>query len=157
MIAVGAVALVAVGVTAAVWWTSNRSASTANGSVVVRDLASVVGAYVSVNDVGAPQPVLAGQPVRLSVEKNRISAHAGCNSMQGPARVVDGRLVVTDLATTEIGCPPDVGAQEQWVLTMLQAHPRLERSGPYLSLSWDRYWLGLSSDTADVAKVSSSA
>jgi heat shock protein HslJ len=101
--------------------------------------------------------VLAALPVRLTVEKDRIRAHAGCNSIQGSARVQDGRLVVVDLATTEIGCPPDVAVQEQWVLAMLQARPRLERSGPYLSLSWGDHWLGLSSDPADVPPVSSSA
>ena len=64
----------------------------------------------------------------------------------------DGRLVAPNLATTEIGCPPDVAAQEEWVVAMLQARPRLERSGPYLSLLWDDHWLGLSSDPADRAE-----
>jgi hypothetical protein len=32
---------------------------------------------------------------------------------------------------------------------MLQARPRLERSGPYLSLLWDDQLLGLSTDPAD--------
>jgi heat shock protein HslJ len=157
LMAASGVALVAAAVVAVGWWVSERSTDNANGSVVVRDLRTVVGQYVSVNDVHAPAPVLAELPVRLTVAKDRISAHAGCNSMQGSARVKDGRLVVSDLAVTEIGCPPDVAAQEQWVLTMLQARPRIERSGPYLSLSWDGYWLGLSSDPTDLPSVSSSA
>ena len=36
--------------------------------------------------------------------------------------------------------------QEAWVVSMLGARPRLERSGPYLYLHWgegERYWLGL--------------
>jgi heat shock protein HslJ len=126
-----------------------RPSDNANGSVAVRELATIVGEYVSVNDTGAPAPVLDGTPVRLVVEKDRISAHAGCNSIQGRARVEDGRLVVVNLAATLIGCPPDVGAQEEWVMAMLAARPRLERSGPYLSLLWDDHWLGLSSDPAD--------
>ena len=155
--AVLAVTCVALGVAALAWWRSERSDDNANGSVAVRDLRSVAGTYVSVNDVGAPAPVLAGLPVRITVEPARISAHAGCNAIQGAARVDDGRLLVTDLAVTEIGCPPQVAAQEQWVLSMLHARPRLERSGPYLSLSWADHWLGLSSDPADVPPVSSSA
>lgn len=157
LVAVTGVVIVAAAVVAVGWWVSERSTDNANGSVVVRDLRTVVGEYVSVNDIGAPAPVLAELPIRLTVEKDRIRAHAGCNSMQGTARVHDGRLVVSDLATTEIGCPPDAAAQEQWVLTMLQARPRIERSGPYLSLSWDGHWLGLSSDPADRPSVSSSA
>jgi heat shock protein HslJ len=157
LVAVTGVALVVAAAMAVGSWVSGRSTDNASGSVVVRDLRSVAGEYVSVNDIGAPAPVLAGLPIRLTVEKGRISAHAGCNSMQGAARVDDGRLVVADLATTEIGCAPDVAGQEQWVLTMLQARPRIERSGPYLSLSWDGHWLGLSSDPADRPSVSPSA
>jgi heat shock protein HslJ len=149
VVAVIGVAVVAVG--AAVLAGVNRSepSGNANGSVPVPNLRSIAGEYVSVNDAGAPAPVLSGAPVRLVVAKDRISAHAGCNSMQGRAEVDDGRLVVRDLATTEIGCPPDIAAQEGWVAAMLQASPRLERSGPYLSLLWDGHWLGLSSDPAD--------
>jgi heat shock protein HslJ len=143
------VALVAVGAAALAGVNRARPSDNANGSVAVRQLTAIAGEYVSVNDTGAPLPVLEAAPVWLVVQKDRISAHAGCNSIQGRAGVDDGRLVVHDLATTEIGCPPDVAAQEQWVITMLEARPRLERSGPYLSLLWDDHWLGLSSDPAD--------
>jgi heat shock protein HslJ len=149
VIAVIGVAFVAVGAAAFAGVNRARPSDNANGSVAVRELATIVGEYVSVNDTGAPAPVLDGTPVRLVVEKDRISAHAGCNSIQGRARVEDGRLVVVNLAATLIGCPPDVGAQEEWVMAMLAARPRLERSGPYLSLLWDDHWLGLSSDPAD--------
>lgn len=155
--ALAGVALVGVGVGVAAWWFSGRAETNANGSVAVRDLRSVAGTYVSVNDSGSPAPVIADLPIRLTVERDRISAHAGCNTMQGAAHVDDGRLVVASLATTEIGCPPEVAAQEEWVLAMLQARPRLERSGPYLSLSWGDHWLGLSSDPADQPAVSPSA
>ena len=148
-IAVVGVAVVAVG--AAVFVGVNRSepSDNANGSVAVRDLASIAGEYVSINDSGTPRPVLDGTPVRLVVEDGRIRASAGCNSIQGHADVEGGRLVVDGLSMTEIGCPPDVAAQEEWVVAMLQARPRLELSGPYLSLLWDDHWLGLSSDPVD--------
>jgi heat shock protein HslJ len=150
LVAVVAVALVAVGVGVAVRLVEGaRAGDTSNGSVAVRDLASVAGEYVSINDTGAPAPVLEGTPVRLVVEGHRIRASAGCNSIQGGADVKGGRLVVDGLAMTEIGCPADVAAQEEWVVAMLRARPRLERSGPYLSLLWDDHWLGLSSDPAD--------
>jgi heat shock protein HslJ len=149
VVAVIGVALVAVGAAAIAGVNRSQPSDNANGSVAVRQLATIAGKYVSVNDTGAPLSVLGAAPVRLVVEKDRISAHAGCNSIQGRAGVEGGRLVVRDLATTEIGCPPDVAAQEDWVIAMLQARPRLERSGPYLSLLWEGHWLGLSSDPAD--------
>jgi heat shock protein HslJ len=152
-VVIAAVGVVLVGVGAAAFVGVSRSepSDNANGSVAVRRLAAIAGEYVSVNDAGAPLPVLETAPVRLVVQKDRISAHAGCNSIQGQAGVDGGRLVVRDLAATEIGCPPDIAAQEEWVIAMLRARPRLERSGPYLSLLWDGHWLGLSSDPADRA------
>ena len=150
VIAVVGVVLAAGGAAALVSLLNHGGASdTRNGSVAVRDLASIAGEYVSINDTGAPAPVLDGSPVRLVVEDGRIRASAGCNSIQGEAEVRDGRLVAPNLARTEMGCPPDVAAQEEWVVAMLQARPRLERSGPYLSLLWGDHWLGLSSDPVD--------
>jgi hypothetical protein len=150
-IAVVGVAVLAVGAAAYVGMHRSDPSENANGSVPVRDLRSIAGEYVSVNDAGAPAPVLDTTPIRLVVAKDRIRAHAGCNSIQGQASVDGGRLVVRDLAITEIGCPPEVAAQEEWVVAMLQARPRLERSGPYVSLLWDGHWLGLSRDPADRA------
>jgi heat shock protein HslJ len=150
LVAVVAVAVIAAGAALVVRALQGTgSGDNSNGSVAVSDLASIAGEYVSINDTGAPAPVLDGTPVRLVVEGGRIRASAGCNSIQGEADVQDGRLVAPNLATTEIGCPPEVAAQEAWVVAMLQAGPRLERSGPYLSLLWDDHWLGLSSDPAD--------
>lgn len=156
LVAVTGVALVAAAIAVVNAWGATPP-SNANGSVAVTSLRSIAGEYVSVNDSGAPAIVIAGVPVRLTVDSGRVLAHAGCNSMQGDARVVDGRLVVPALAVTEIACPTDVAAQEQWVMTMLTSRPRLERSGPYLSLLWDGHWLGLSSDPADLQAVSPSA
>jgi hypothetical protein len=158
LLTVAGIVLVAVAAAGVARWLDHEGApSNANGSVSVRDLGSIVGEYVSINDSGAPARVLDALPIRLVVEKDRVIAYTGCNSLQGGARVHDDRLVMSDLAMTEIGCPPDVAAQEQWVLRMLEARPRLERSGPYLSLSWDEHWLGLSSDPVDRPAVSPSA
>jgi hypothetical protein len=45
-----------------------------------------------------------------------------------------------------MGCEPSLMRQEEWVGDMLQARPRLELSGPTLSLLWGDHWLGLSSE-----------
>ncbi len=45
-----------------------------------------------------------------------------------------------------MACDEPRNAQERWVLEMLQAGPRLERSGPYLYLHWgtaEASWVGL--------------
>jgi heat shock protein HslJ len=118
----------------------------ANGSVPVRSLADLTGVWGVVNTQGAPAPLAA--PIELDVGENRISVRTGCNSGGGSASVEDSRLVLdaNGLAVTEMACDEPRNAQERWVLEMLAANPRLERSGPYLYVHWgadDAHWLGL--------------
>jgi heat shock protein HslJ len=61
----------------------------------------------------------AGSRVRLSFADGRVSAGAGCNSMGGSYAIVGGRLVVRDLATTEMGCDPQLMDQDRWVADLL--------------------------------------
>lgn len=118
----------------------------ANGSVAVRDVADLRGAWTAVNDVGAPSPVVEGSTVALTFEGTSLRATTGCNTLTGTVRVVDSSLVVDGLGGTEMGCEPALMRQEEWVAQMLRARPRLELSGPTLSLLWDDHWLGLSSE-----------
>ena len=45
--------------------------------------------------------------------------------MSGRASVEDGRLVVDDLAMTEMGCEPDRMEQDQWVADLLTSDPEI--------------------------------
>ena len=118
----------------------------ANGSVPVRGVADLQGAWTAVNYIGAPSPVVPGSSVALTFEGTALRATTGCNTLTGSVRVVDSTLVVDDLGGTEMGCEPALMRQQEWVGEMLQARPRLELSGPTLSLLWDDHWLGLSSE-----------
>jgi heat shock protein HslJ len=60
-----------------------------------------------------------GSRVRLSFDVGRIGAHAGCNSMGGSVAIVDGRLVLDDLATTEMACDPALMDQDAWLAGFL--------------------------------------
>jgi heat shock protein HslJ len=119
---------------------------TANGSVAVRSVADLRGTWTAVNDVGAPAPVVKGSTVALSFDGTSLRATTGCNTLTGTVTVVDSTLVVEGLGGTEMGCEPSLMRQEEWVGDMLQARPRLELSGPTLSLLWGDHWLGLSSE-----------
>ena len=59
--------------------------------------------------------LVAGTHVRLSFKDGRVGINAGCNSMSGAYQIVDGRLVTTNMAITEMGCEPPLMAQDQWV------------------------------------------
>ncbi len=125
-----------------------RGADTANGSVAVRSVADLRGTWTAVNDVGAPSSVVQGSSVALTFDGTSLRATTGCNTLTGTVRVVDSTLVVDGLGGTEMGCKPALMGQEEWVGEMLQARPRLELSGPTLSLLWGEHWLGLSSEAA---------
>lgn len=118
----------------------------ANGSVAVRDVTDLRGTWTAVNDVGAPSPVVEGSSVALTFEGTSLRATTGCNTLTGTVRVVDSSLVVDGLGGTEMGCEPALMRQEEWVAEMLRARPRLELSGPMLSLLWGDRWLGLNSE-----------
>ena len=123
---------------------ATRAAATANGSITVGAVSDLAGTWTAVNDVRAPSPVVSGSVVSLTFTGTTVRVLTGCNTLTGTVRVVAGTVVVEGLGGTEIGCEPALRRQEQWVGQMLRARPRLELSGPTLSLLWDEHWLGLS-------------
>lgn len=152
MLAIGAVvAAVAVGVivSAAV---GGDGSDNANGSIPVENLRQLDGSWRAINSTGAPKEVVGD--VRLRFEGERLVVETGCNAGRGSVRVEDSRLVAGPLMATRMGCEPALMEQEAWLFTMVGARPRLELSGPYLSLLWDtdgegeRHWLGFEQESA---------
>jgi heat shock protein HslJ len=89
----------------------------------------------TVVDGGRPKKLVPGTHISLFFGQGTIRADAGCNTMSGDARFENGRLVVGDLAQTEMGCPGD-GRHEQdtWVATFLAAGPAYTYDGTTLDL-----------------------
>jgi len=90
----------------------------------------------SVTENGQPKALVAGTRITLNFveDGHRIGAQAGCNSMGGQVSFADGRMVVGDLATTEMGCDPPRHAQDEWVARFLTSRPQWSRSGSTLTL-----------------------
>ncbi len=79
---------------------------------------------------------LAGRTrISLSFAGGRISAHAGCNRINGAATAWDGELVVEQLISTMMACLPEVDAQERWLTELLGSRPYLELDGNRLVLT----------------------
>jgi heat shock protein HslJ len=90
----------------------------------------------AVTDDGAPRRLVPGTRVRLTFTGDGVTAQAGCNTMSGSARLDGGRLVVPDsLAMTEMGCPPGLAEQDQWLAALLAAGPRVSLDGDRLVLT----------------------
>jgi heat shock protein HslJ len=90
----------------------------------------------AVTVAGAPKQVVAGTRIEVRFfHPPRLGVSAGCNSIGGPVRFDGGRLVVTELATTEIGCAPERQAQDEWLMQFLEAKPAWRLSGDELVLT----------------------
>lgn len=90
---------------------------------------------VGVTDRGADRPLVAGTRIRLSFTATDLSASAGCNTIGGAYRIDAGRLIMDAIATTEIGCPADLGAQDAWLAAFLGAKPTVNLGGNELALA----------------------
>lgn len=74
--------------------------------------------------------------VRLQfMDDGRLLADAGCNSMQGPVSTADGRLALTELSMTEMGCDGPRHAQDEWLAGFLQAKPSWQLETDRLTLT----------------------
>lgn len=74
----------------------------------------------SFNDSGR----LPGLPrATLQIRDGRLSAQSGCNTANGTVSSVDGRMVVSPLATTRRACPEPAGAFEGRYFKLLRGQP----------------------------------
>ena len=89
---------------------------------------------VSVTESGSDRPLVPGTGIRLSFGDARLVASAGCNTLGGTYRLVDGRLVTDGLATTDIGCDGPRHAQDEWLASVLAGGPIVRLSDDALEL-----------------------
>lgn len=90
----------------------------------------------TVTENGAAKPIVEGTRITVTFGANgRVNADAGCNYMRGTGRIDSGRLVVDNLAMTEMGCPGDRMDQDAWVADFLTSRPTLSLDGDELTLA----------------------
>ncbi|MDT0212711.1 META domain-containing protein [Rothia sp. ARF10] len=145
LVVAAVVALVALGSAYAVQRTLGRAPAEDAGWL--DSLRDVQGAWVSSVGFARDGSTPWATPVHLVVEGGRIRLDAGCNTVTGDVTVDDHRLEAGGgLATTEIGCPPDVAATEAWLAAMVAARPQVSlkgsTEGPMLAFDSDAGWIG---------------
>ncbi len=85
------------------------------------------------------RPLVTGTQVTLSFEDDRISAEAGCNTMNAPATWTDGTLSVEGpMAMTRMACERGLQAQDEWLAEFLTSGPQVSIDGDTLILGNDR-------------------
>jgi heat shock protein HslJ len=88
----------------------------------------------SVTEQGKPRALVEGSSIELHfTDDGRLIANAGCNMMQGPVSLGGGKLSVSDLSSTAMGCPsPDLHKQDDWLSKLLSATPSWRMDGANL-------------------------
>jgi len=80
---------------------------------------------------------VSGTNVSISFEDGRFGFSAGCNGHGGSYEVQSGRLVVSDLASTDIGCDTELHEQDNWLATFFSSMPLITVDGPRLTFTSD--------------------
>ncbi|GHH58937.1 META domain-containing protein [Lentzea cavernae] len=115
-------------------------AATGCGSAPTGQGANLKGkVYVSssVTEQGKPRALVEGTNVELRfTDDDRLIADAGCNQMQGPVSLDDGKVSVAELGMTAMGCPkPELHEQDTWLSKLLGAKPSWKLDGENLVLT----------------------
>ena len=90
----------------------------------------------AVTVAGADHPLAAGTRVSLQfTDDGRLLASAGCNTLSGEIDVAEQKLSGSGLAMTEMGCAPELMAQDTWLAEVLGAEPAWRLDGPELTVT----------------------
>jgi len=102
----------------------------------------------SVIENAAPKMLVTGTRISLSFDVGGgISANAGCNTMGGTGRLRSGKLEVTDVATTLMGCRDELNRQDTWLLDFLTGNPAMTMAGNALTLTGNAITIELTDRT----------
>jgi heat shock protein HslJ len=74
-----------------------------------------------------------GTTVRLSFDGSTLGISGGCNGTAGRYSVCDGRLCLSELNSTAIGCDAALNAQDAWLSEFFLASPLMTQSGARLT------------------------
>ncbi|MFS8096507.1 META domain-containing protein [Lentzea alba] len=101
------------------------------------DLRGKVFVSTSVTEQGKPKALVEGTSIELSfTDDGRVIARAGCNMIQGPVTLDDGKIEAKDLSSTAMGCPnPDLHTQDDWLTKVLGASPAWKLDGGNLVIT----------------------
>lgn len=88
-----------------------------------------------VSEAGQPRPLVDDSRIRLTFAESGVNINAGCNSLSGDARLVDGTLVVENMNSTEMGCAQPLMQQDEWLAEFFSSEPSWQREGDTLTLT----------------------
>ncbi|MCX4244101.1 META domain-containing protein [Paraliomyxa miuraensis] len=91
-----------------------------------------------VTEGGVERMVVEGTELRLLFREDpRVSASAGCNSMEAEYAIDDGIFELSSDGTSLVFCDAEIDAQEAWYFGFLESSPAITVSGDELVLEGD--------------------
>ncbi|WP_460516404.1 META domain-containing protein [Flindersiella endophytica] len=119
----GALALLA-GLAIVVSGCGDRTQTTSSPTSGGGDLPGRAFVSTKVTEAGKPRALAPNTKISVQFTKDgRLIADAGCNTMQAPVDTGDGKLALSDLAITDMGCDQPRHNQDTWLAGLLQAGP----------------------------------
>lgn len=76
-----------------------------------------------------------GTTISVSFSDEGFGFSAGCNSHFGEYTLCDGKLCISGLGSTEMGCDPDRHAQDEWLADFFTSSPRIDLEGDQLTFT----------------------
>lgn len=89
----------------------------------------------SIEDRGATRLLVGGTELRLSFENGGLGINAGCNHMHGDYQLAGTELTVHGVSTTDMGCEPNLMAQDAWVSALFTEPLTVDLAGDDLRLT----------------------
>lgn len=90
----------------------------------------------TVTENGQPRALVGQSRVSLNfTDDGRLIAGVGCNTMAGPVRVDGGRIEVSEMGATAMGCEAPLHEQDSWLSEFLSGKPSWRRDGDNLVVS----------------------
>ncbi len=100
------------------------------------DLAGRTFLSQSVTEDGVPFELVAGTQISLRFhDDGRMSASAGCNTLQGDLTISDDTFEIVGIGMTEMGCDQPLHDQDSWLAGFLESSPAWTLDGDELTLS----------------------
>lgn len=122
-------------VVAVILVTASATEETLTGDDIAKRLSDRSFLSVPGTGFGAEQNIAGGHRLTLEFQGDRISAHAGCNTMSGSFSIEGDVLHVPLLAQTMKACPGPLMMQDRWVSTLLTSEPTIALSGHHLRIT----------------------
>ncbi|RZU12606.1 META domain-containing protein [Kribbella rubisoli] len=80
---------------------------------------------VAVTEDGVDRPLVPGSRILLTIRKDGVLiVRAGCNQLGGGVTLDDGVLGFVQGVQTQIGCGPELEAQDDWLMDFVTRRPR---------------------------------